>query len=292
MDLVCQMEATVSHEETEPGAGTIAEATANAPTLPPSSEELIPLAQWPGDIESFCMHRAHTDLGNAQRLQARFGADLLNVRYHGWHAWDGRRWDRVGGEDRVQIRAQETAKLIRREAAAWRESDAGRAEAHAKHAARSEASGAISAMIIQARPHLTVGLDDMDRRPDLLACANGTIELGPRPRLRSPWRDDRLTRLCPVPYDEQADYPLFKEFLHRILPDLDVREFVQRWFGYCVTGFVHEHVHNPGSLRFDQDPRFSRWRPPAVTCCFPPAMIARGSAFGRKPRCCPAATLR
>lgn len=45
-----------------------------------------------------------------------------------------------------------------------------------------------------------------------------------------------------MPYDEQADYPLFKEFLHRILPDPEVCEFVQRWFGYCTTGYVHEQV--------------------------------------------------
>lgn len=228
--------------DTKDGASAVTEGINDGPALPSAPEEQIPFAQWPGDVESFCMHRGHTDLGNAQRLRARFGADLLNVRYHGWHAWDGRRWDRVGGEDRVQIRAQDTAKMIRREAAAWADSDKNRAEAHAKHAARSESSGCIGAMILQARPHLTVGLDEMDRRPDLLAVANGTLELGVRPRLRVASRDDRITRLAPIRYDEQADYPLFKEFLFEVLPDDEVREFVQRWFGYCLTGYVHEQV--------------------------------------------------
>ena len=225
--------------------------------LPPVAPEDLPLPQWPGDPDSYCAHQPYTDLGNARRLRARFGADLRCVRYHGWHAWDGRRWQRRGGEDSAIIWGQETARLIRREPAFWsaRAKEAvekgegervkafgSRAEASGKHAVRSEAHGAVSAMLASVRPHLTCDLDDMDQHADLLVVDNGTIELGVRPRLRAARREELLTRLAPVAYDEQADFPLWREFLHTILPDDEVREFVHRWFGYCLTGHVHEQV--------------------------------------------------
>jgi putative DNA primase/helicase len=216
----------------------------NGPVLPPPANEAdIPFVQWDGSTEEWCTLQPHNDLGNAGRLRARFGADLAYVRHHGWHGWDGRRWDRTSGEDQAQLKAQQTAAKIREEARLMRRQDMQRAEALAKHAARSGASYAISAMIAQARPHLTLGLEAMDTRPDLVCCANGTLELSAGAvRRRQHRREDRLTRLAPVAYDERADFPLFKEFLAEILPDRDVREFLQRWFGYCLTGYAHEQV--------------------------------------------------
>ncbi|MBL8659399.1 MAG: hypothetical protein JNM75_06545 [Rhodospirillales bacterium] len=205
-------------------------------------EAEIPFAQWDGETDDWCARQPHNDLGNAARFRARFGRDLLCVRYHGWHAWDGRRWQRTGGEDRAQIMAHETAAQIRREARAMRGLDVQRAEALAKHAARSGSNGAIGGMIAQARTYLTVGLDEMDTRPEFVACRNGTLELGAEVRLRRPRREDRITRLAPVAYDERADFPLFKAFLAEILPDPEVRQFLQRWFGYCLTGYAHEQV--------------------------------------------------
>lgn len=226
-----------------PEAGATGDAIGSGPVLPAVDDDAeIPFPQWDGDVDGWCARQPHNDLGNAGRLRARFGRDLLCVRHHGWHAWDGRRWDRTGGEDRVQLMAQQTAAQIRREAKVMRSHNVQRAEALQKHASRSGSGGAIMTMIAQARPHLTVGLEAMDTRPDLVACRNGTLELGPAMRLRRPAREDRITRLAPVEYDEQADFPLFKAFLAEILPDAEVREFVQRWFGYCLTGYAHEQV--------------------------------------------------
>src|SRR5262245_33145815 len=36
-------------------------------------------------------------------------------------------------------------------------------------------------------------------------------------------------------------HPAWTEFLERILPDPELRAFLQRWFGYCLTGLTTEH---------------------------------------------------
>lgn len=176
------------------------------------------------------------------RLRARFGADLLYVRGIGWHAWDGCRWNRAEGDDRAHISAQNTAMAVSKEARAVEGENAKRAVALREHAHASGASGRVSAMQREARPYLTKALDSLDARAELVAVANGTLELGRQPKLRPHRRDDLLTRLAPVEYDESADYPVFKEFLADIQPNPEIREFLQRWFGYCLTGYTHEQV--------------------------------------------------
>lgn len=119
-------------------AGATGDAIGSGPVLPAVDDEAeIPFPQWDGDVDGWCARQPHNDLGNAGRLRARFGRDLLCVRHHGWHAWDGRRWDRTGGEDRVQLMAQQTAAQIRREAKVMRSHNVQRAEALQKHASRS-----------------------------------------------------------------------------------------------------------------------------------------------------------
>jgi putative DNA primase/helicase len=223
----------------EPPVGPLA----SAPELDPVKGLAdLPVAQFDGDVNTWCAWRSLNDIGNAERLRARFGDDLLYVRHHGWHAWAGSHWDREGGEDKAQLLAQQTAAAIRQEARALEKANDGRSKALSGHAWRSGSSGAVAGMLRLARPHLTYPLDQMDAFPELVACTNGTLELGAQPRLRAASRRDRLARACPVVYDEQADYPLFKEFLRRILPDPEVREFVQRFFGYALTGYAVEQV--------------------------------------------------
>jgi P4 family phage/plasmid primase-like protien len=39
-----------------------------------------------------------------------------------------------------------------------------------------------------------------------------------------------------------ADCPIFRCVLERVIPDADVREYLQRLIGYCLTGIVREHM--------------------------------------------------
>lgn len=54
-------------------------------------------------------------------------------------------------------------------------------------------------------------------------------------------RDLYLTKMMQVEYDPAATCPQFEAFLESILPAPELREFIQRWFGYSITGLTTEH---------------------------------------------------
>jgi putative DNA primase/helicase len=54
---------------------------------------------------------------------------------------------------------------------------------------------------------------------------------------------DFITACSPVSYDPAAEAPRFQRFLREIhQDDEEIIAFVQRWFGYCMTGETNEHV--------------------------------------------------
>lgn len=53
-------------------------------------------------------------------------------------------------------------------------------------------------------------------------------------------RELYLTKMMRVAYDPKAKCPEFDAFLKTILPDDELRAFVQRWFGYSITGLTTE----------------------------------------------------
>jgi len=198
-----------------------------------------------GTVDGTCARKSLNDLGNAERLQVRFGEDLMYVPGRGWFWFDGRRWSEDDGPRMAQILAQETARLIRTEAKWLKENAGDQVEwiaALRKFAKTSGNSGPIAAMQREAAPHLTCKVDDLDQLADLLCVENGTLVLGPKTEIRSHHRDDLLTRLAPVRYVPEAGCPVFDAFLEKILPDRDVREFIQRFFGYMMTGHTTEQV--------------------------------------------------
>lgn len=209
------------------------------------------------------------DLGNARRLIARFGADLIWVGEACWYAWTGKHW-RADAENAAALRmAHKTAEAIREEAkaldaearaelgeravfldapakkddfpdvTAWRK----RLTAHWAWAVLSGNQAKAAAMLDAARPYLTRRPGDLDADPDLLCVANGTLELRRQGlRLRDHDRADLITRISPVAYDAQAVAPKFRAFLARIQPQANRAVFLQSFFGYCATGETGEQV--------------------------------------------------
>jgi putative DNA primase/helicase len=54
---------------------------------------------------------------------------------------------------------------------------------------------------------------------------------------------DHITKSagCPIA-PAGTPHPVWSAFLERVLPDLEVREFLQRYTGYCLTGCTSEHA--------------------------------------------------
>ena len=62
--------------------------------------------------------KERNDIGNAERMLARHGRDILHVREVGWHWWTGTHWKKTGEGEVVRQAAHETARSILEEVAA------------------------------------------------------------------------------------------------------------------------------------------------------------------------------
>jgi putative DNA primase/helicase len=184
-----------------------------------------------------------TDVGNGQRLVARHGQDIRFCDSWGkWLNWvDERRWA-VDHTGEVERRAKETVRAIYQESAD--EPDPDRRQALARHAAASERAGRIAAMMAMAasEPGDPVLPGQLDVDPLLLNVLNGVIDLRTG-ELREHRRGDYLTKLCPTAFDPDAACPGWCQFLAAVFgKDAALVRFVQKFFGYAVTGDVREHA--------------------------------------------------
>jgi len=87
---------------------------------------------------------------------------------------------------------------------------------------------------------LAVKGDEFDRKPMLLPCPNGVIDLETGDLLQGD-PDDLLMRAIPIEYDPAAEAPDWIPFLMEIHEgDEDKVNFVRRLLGYCLTGLTVE----------------------------------------------------
>jgi putative DNA primase/helicase len=190
------------------------------------------------------MRRPCTDLGNSERLADVHGdAFRYCAELGGWHAYEGGRWFREGGEAGIKQAAKHAVRALGIEAMMLPESDAtGRKEMY-NHAKRSESNGAINAMIALAEsaPPFASRSRDFDADPWLLNLRNGTLDLRTG-ALREHNPDDMITKVANYDFDPTATCPLWMTFIDTVLPDADTREFVQRLAGYAMTGVVRDRV--------------------------------------------------
>lgn len=184
-----------------------------------------------------------TDVGNAERLAAKYGRDIrFNVITKNWHVWDGRCWKLDIGEIRLRQLAKATVRDIYAEAA--NEPDDRKREKIVSHARKSESDRSIAAMIslAQAERDIAITPNDCDRDPWLLNLPNGTLNLKTG-LLQQHNRDDMLTRIAMVGYDPSAFSPQWQSFLTRIFNgNNDLIGYVQRALGYSMTGDTGERV--------------------------------------------------
>jgi putative DNA primase/helicase len=222
-----------------------------------------------------------TDLGNALRLERRYGDDLRFVYdWDTWLYWTGQRWARSDRGQHVRL-VVDTVVAIAQEA-----EDIGRQLASAsvelerltsfegpptpermaaarqvatlsawqkalnKHATDSQAAGRISSLIslAQSRDRFALTSHALDGDPMLLGCANGTLDLRTG-ELREGTRGELVTRATPIGYDAGAQCPRWESFLGEILPGLT--EYIQQAVGYTLTGRVDEQcwwfLHGDGA---------------------------------------------
>ena len=224
--------------------------------LAQAKDETVPFTELDTELAAFPLN----DYGNARRWHRRMGGDFIYVSGYGWYCWDGRRWSQEGGELEAMRIAHKVILSMRGEIAALKEStqegDASlerRLEAFRKFAVNSGNTPRVSGMLSQARPYCCTDFSSLDQHRLRLSVRNGTLHFTRtgEASLRPHERSERITRLAEAEWHESAECPRFARFLSEIQPDAELRDFLQRWFGYCLTGEVSEQkmvfFHGTGS---------------------------------------------
>jgi putative DNA primase/helicase len=227
------------------GAGTIAKVlhssrvpprTASGPTRPQSGKP-PPFVEMPVEGGPPPL----TDSGNAERLVKLFGQDLRYCYdWNRWLNWKGSHWSpRNAGKP--MLLTKRVARSLLADAANIKK-DAIK-DAYVEHAHRSEKVDRRKAILTlaQAEPGIPIQPEDLDQHPHLLNCANGTLNLD-TDGMHHHRREDYLTKRCPTKYVPDAPCPKWTEFLERVLPDEEERNYLQRFCGHSLSGDVSEHI--------------------------------------------------
>ncbi|MFE1928689.1 phage/plasmid primase, P4 family [Streptomyces asoensis] len=181
----------------------------------------------------------------AERFISEHGEQLRHVHGIGWHEWDGSRW--LADEKRADISyAVDTVKNALRE---LEDLTGDERDDLYKDVRKSESASGLEGMvkIASARAPLSVASKELDADPYLFNTPTGTVNLLTGD-IAECSRDDLITKVAGSGLDDDdqgesdGGAAEWEAFLERILPDEEVRAFVQRFFGYAMLGKVTEHV--------------------------------------------------
>jgi putative DNA primase/helicase len=181
-----------------------------------------------------------TDYGHAVQLVRRYGADIRYTVAMGWRVWvDGRftlddnRYMAKFAKQMLRERYEEAQALDPRQRGDFMH-----------HLLRTEQQARIEALLAsaQSEPEVSLLESEFDTDPYLFNVRNGTLDLRAM-RLLEHRREDLITKRSPVAYDPDATAPRFEQFLQETFPVEAIRQYVQRVYGYILTGDTEEQCY-------------------------------------------------
>jgi putative DNA primase/helicase len=60
--------------------------------------------------------------------------------------------------------------------------------------------------------------------------------------LRDRSKDDFYRYVCDFEYDPAAECPVWEEIIRTTQPNEEIQKYLQKYFGYCMTGYVNEEI--------------------------------------------------
>lgn len=196
-----------------------------------------------------------TDTGSGRRMKDMFGDSFrFDTRENSWYEWTGVAWrkdESLAIERAAEAVAEATiaaARNLMNEADSAEELKAA-TKIH-NNAIQLKNQSKIKAAIARfaAQPGMTMTPDQVNMNTHLLNLPNGTLDLESL-ELRPHDPADIITLTMNAEYDKDAECPLFEKFMEDAIPDLSVREYVQRALGYTLLGSPTEHaifmLHGP-----------------------------------------------
>ena len=198
----------------------------------------------------------------AEAMHKLFAGKLLHVSNVGWFYWDSVRWrlDELEKSTRFVLKTFRKGLLIAdhkfRQAKDIADKDPMKGDRLQKYAERlttdvytcQSASGIRGVKeIARSAPKFATRPIDLDSDPYLISVQNGTLNLKTG-EFHTPHNPEHLiTKVCNATYhtdqfDPAQHCPNWVRFLDSILPDQDVRDFLQVLMGLALVGTQLEHV--------------------------------------------------
>ncbi|WP_235717405.1 DNA primase family protein [Mycolicibacterium goodii] len=168
----------------------------------------------------------------AYRLAEQYRNRLLHVHGIGWLYWDGKRWafDERGEAKRavLDVFAKALAESVTNQPLR-------------QDVAKCESNNGIAGVLGVAAALLAATVADLDADPYLFNVDNGTYDLRTG-ELRQHDQRDRITKVACGTYDPTAPATAWPRFIDQVLPDEQVRAYLQRVAGLSLLGKVAEHI--------------------------------------------------
>lgn len=176
------------------------------------------------------------DLGNSYLFAEIFGDRVLYCHiFKAWYFWNGKKWE-LDAAGQIMMLAAKIGHFI---GVKYGDIEKSEYKLHVKH---SKGRSGLKAMVELAQHQRPVKPEEMDADPMLLNCENGVLDLKDATLLPHD-RKLKLSKIIPVKFDPEAQCPRWIAFLKVIFGnDREMIDFVQRAFGYSLTGLTIEHV--------------------------------------------------
>jgi putative DNA primase/helicase len=176
------------------------------------------------------------DIPLARLIAQQVAHNVCRTGATGWQRFDGARWI----ADPEGAHAKEVVKCALEELASKLLASSNR-DAH-KNAGHLLTASKVKRIIelIATDPQIVRAIEDFDNAPGKINLQNGTMSL-PSRDLQPHSKEDMLTRVANVHYDEKATCPVFDKFLTSCFPPEEAA-FVLRLFGYALLGQPKEQV--------------------------------------------------
>lgn len=179
-----------------------------------------------------------TEGGNAERFAAQHQQFVASVPERGLLAYAGG----VFVSDKLALMRYARETVLGLYAEALQADTETKRRALAEHARRSDTNHARSAMLALAAAEelLEVPLSAFDADPESLCVQNGVVDL--RTGLLAPHSpSSRMTQKAGASYSGRVDCATWTAHLERVFAgDQELIQFVQRLFGYALTGYTRE----------------------------------------------------
>ena len=191
-----------------------------------------------------------TDSGNTRRLVHYEGANFKYVTKFGQHIiWRGTHWEldeSGGGMLRISQRTVDTIKedadvFINKKDATKKDIGIGTGLKAWWKASEARARREAMIHLAHGEPGIEVAHTKLDANPWLLGVADGVIDLQTG-KMLAPDRKYLLTKKTSYRFVAGAKAKLWEKFLAHVVPDKEIRDFLQRFVGYCLTGMVTERM--------------------------------------------------